>query len=158
MKHSKVLLCALICAAMYGCASLTLSPVDYSWPLESVLKPDEKGRVDEQRYNISFNIKPLLFAETNDSTHVGDISVRMIRDENGYYFITASKFKNVYVFKPAEGQMKLDTKILISQTGIESPAFNQRSPYIELLNGKEKPILLTKDGIVQPKAPQGGQK
>jgi len=157
MRHATVFLCILLSAAMYGCASLILSPVDYSWPVESVLKPDEKGKVEEARYSMTFNVKPLLFAETGDSVHVGDIAFRMIRDMSGYYFVTAPKFKNVYVFKTDEGQLKLDSKILISENGIPAPAFNQRPPYIELLNGKEKSILLNRSGMQQA-VPQGGQK
>jgi hypothetical protein len=132
---------------------LTLAPVQYQWPVESVLTVDGKGMVDETRYNITFNVKPLLFEETADSIHVSNIELRIIRDMSGYYFMTAPKFKNVYVFASDEGKLKLERKILISETGIASPAFNQRPPYIQLINGKEKPLLLTRGGIQQ-----GGQK
>jgi hypothetical protein len=67
----------------------------------------------------------------------------------GYYFITASKFKNVYVFGQIEGGLKLTNKILVSQDGLENPAFNQRPPYIQLLNGENPPVSLTKEGILE---------
>jgi hypothetical protein len=102
---------------------------------------------------MTFNVKPLLFDETADSVHVSGIELRIIRDASGYYYITAPKFKNVYVFASDEGRLKLATKILISEAGIAAPAFNQRPPYIQLLNGKEKPLLLSRGGIQQ-----GGQK
>jgi hypothetical protein len=127
--------------------------VNYQWPVESVLTVDAKGTVDEVRYNMTFNVKPLLFDETADSVHVSGIELRIIRDASGYYYITAPKFKNVYVFDSDEGKLKLERKILISEAGIASPAFNQRPPYIQLLNGKEKPLLLSRGGIQQ-----GGQK
>lgn len=153
MKTSFVLFCFFLCIVATGCTTLTLAPVHYQWPVESVLAVDAKGMVEEPRYNMVFNVKPLLFEETADSIHVSGIELRIIRDINGYYFITAPKFKNVYVFASDEGRLKLERKILISEAGIASPAFNQRPPYIQLLNGKEKPLLLWKDGI-QP----GGQK
>jgi len=98
-----------------------------------------------------------LFEETKDSVqHVSGIELRVIRDMDGYYYMTAPKFKNVYVFASDEGKLKLEKKILVSETGLASPAFNQDKegrPFIHLLNGKEKAILLSKDGIQQ-----GGQK
>ena len=153
MKTFSVLSCSVLSAIAFGCASLTLAPVHYQWPVESVLTVDGKGEVEETRYNMVFNVKPLLFEETADSVHVSGVELRIIRNIDGYYFMTAPKFKNVYVFASDEGKLKLEKKILISEAGISSPAFNQRPPYIQLLNGKEKPMLLSKDGIQQ-----GGQK
>jgi len=156
MKPLFVLSCFILCFAAFGCSSLTLAPVHYQWPVESVLSVDGKGNVEEARYFISFNVKPLLFEETKDSVHVEGVELRMIRDMDGYYFMTAAKFKNVYVFAPDEGKLKLEKKIPVSETGLTSPAFNAASrggAAIHLLNGKDKPILLTKSGIEQ-----GGQK
>ena len=153
MKTFSVLSWFICCVIVSGCSSLTLSPVHYQWPVESVLTVDAKGLVDETRYNMTFNVKSLLFDETADSVHVSGIELRIIRDASGYYYITAPKFKNVYVFASDEGKLKLERKILISEAGIASPAFNQRPPYIQLLNGKEKPLLLSRGGIQQ-----GGQK
>jgi len=153
MKTLFVLSCVILPVIAFGCASLTLAPVHYQWPVESVLTVDGKGNVEEARYNIEFNVKPLLFEETADSVHVSGVELRIIRDMDGYYFMTAPKFKNVYVFVSDEGKLKLEKKILISETGIASPAFNQRPPYIQLLNGREKSMLLSKSGIQQ-----GGQK
>lgn len=154
MKTIVVCSCFILSMALFGCASLTLAPVHYQWPVESVLTVDAKGMVDEARYNMTFNVKPLLFEETADSVHVSGIELRVIRDADGYYYMTAPKFKNVYVFASDEGKLKLAKKIQISETtGMAAPAFNQRPPHIQLLNGKEKPMLLSKEGI-QP----GGQK
>lgn len=136
-----------------GCSPLTLKPGDFAWPVESVLKVNDKGVVEEQRYNFSLNVKALLFAETQDSVNVSKVVLRMIRDVKGYYFITASKFKNVYVFSQAEGSLKLENKILVSQNGLTDPAFNQRTQSIQLISEKESPVLLIKDGIQE-----GGKK
>lgn len=136
-----------------GCSPLTLKPADFSWPVESVLKVNEKGIVDEPRYFLKFNVKPLLFAETKDSVNVSKVTLRMIRDVDGYYFITASKFKNVYVFEQAQGGLKLNNTILVSEHGLNEPAFNKRPHHVELLSDKAAPILMTKDGIQE-----GGKK
>jgi hypothetical protein len=132
-----------------GCSSLTLRPGDFAWPIESVTKVDEKGMIEDKQYYFSLNVKELLYDETQDSINTSNVTLRIIRDMNGYYFITASKFKNIYVFEQIEGGLKLTSKIFITQDGIENPAFNQRPPYIQLLDGQNPPVSLTKDGIVK---------
>jgi hypothetical protein len=136
-----------------GCGGLALRPADFAWPVESVLKVDSNGMAEDDRYNIIFNVKPLLFAETGDSVNVTKHSLRMIRDKEGYYFITAVGFKNVYVFASAEGALVKQSIIAVSEKGLEAPAFNQRPPFVQLLNGKEKTRMLNKDGIQE-----GGKK
>lgn len=147
------LLAFVISGGIVGCSSLMLKPADFSWPVESVLKADNKGMVQESRYQLSFSVKPLFFEETGDSANVTGATVRMIRDQLGYYYIVAPKFKNVYVFVSAEGGLKLEKKIMISESGLSSPAFNARVPHVQLLNGNDKPRLLSKGGI-QEGAPQ----
>jgi hypothetical protein len=132
-----------------GCSTLTLRPGNFAWPIESVSKVDEKGMIEDKQYNFSLNVKGLLYDETRDSVNISNVTLRIIRDMNGYYFMTASKFKNVYVFEQIEGGLKLTNKILVTQDGIENPAFNQRTPYIQLLNGQNSPISLTKEGILK---------
>ena len=101
-----------------------------------------KGNVIEQRYSFTLNVKPLFFEEFQDSTNYIGKEVRIIRDKAGYYFITAKEFKNVYVFKSIESGMQLENKILISeQRGLTAPAFNQKSPNIELLDNPNKYLL-----------------
>jgi hypothetical protein len=144
-----VVLCLLPLLLVSACTTLTLKPVDFAWPVESVLKANDKGMVEEERYMISFSIKPLMFDETKDSTKVQNVEIRMIRDMQGYYYVISKGFKNVYVFAPGEGSLKLEKKIMVSEKGLDSPAFNQRTPYIQLLNGKEKPRRLTRDGLLE---------
>jgi hypothetical protein len=129
-----------------ACSSLTLTPADFSWPVESVLKVNEDGFVKEDRYSLLFDTKNLFLEETEDSLSYLDKEIRVIRDTKGYYYITSNNFKNVYVFSNGEGKLQLDNKILISEAGVGKPAFNQRPPYIELLNGSNK-HLLSNDGI-----------
>jgi len=130
-----------------ACAPLALKPADFGWPVESVLKADASGMVQENRYQVSFSIKPLVFEEKEDSMDVGGLSVRVIRDQAGYYYITSSGFRHVYVFGTGDGALVLENKILVSEKGLQSPAFNARPPYVQLLSAGEKPRLLSRSGI-----------
>ncbi len=129
-----------------GCSSLRLSPADFSWPVESVIHVDNNGVAKEDRYSLTFSAKPLYFEETGDSLSYLDRELRVIRDTLGYYYITGNKFKNVYVFTMGDGAFNLSNKISISETGISNPVFNQRLPYIELVEGN-KQYYLSNNGI-----------
>ncbi len=146
MNSSGIFL-VLLASLVAGCSPLMLKPADFSWPIEDEIKSDSHGMVNEDRYSLSFSIKPLMYAELKDSVHVSNRSIRLIRDIRGYYYITAPKFKNVYVFAQGDGGLVLEKAIPVSKDGLTAPAFNQRVPYIELINGNDKPIMLTKDGI-----------
>ncbi len=146
MKSSGIFL-VLLASLVAGCSPLMLKPADFSWPIEDEIKSDSHGMVNEDRYSLSFSIKPLMYAEFKDSVNVSNRSIRLIRDIRGYYYITAPKFKNVYVFAQGDGGLVLEKAIPVSKEGLTSPAFNQRTPYIELINGNDKPIMLTKNGI-----------
>ena len=134
-----------------ACSMLTLQPADFSWPVESLLKVDDQGNVTEDRYATSFNTVGLFYEEFQDSMAYKGKSIHLIRNNRGDYFITGNEFKNVYVFKASEGTLVLEKKIFISEFGLKQPALNQRSPYIELLDGDNK-MNLTSDGI------EGGSK
>ncbi len=135
-----------VAVILAGCSSLRLSPADFSWPVESVIHVDDNGRASEDRYAISFNAKPLYFEENGDSLAYLDKELRIIRDTLGYYYITGNQFKNVYVFSMKDGAFDLEEKIQISETGISNPVFNQRTPYIELVEGN-KEYYLSHKGI-----------
>lgn len=143
-KYSSALLLLIISA----CSSLTLKPADYSWPIENVLKVDNKGFVEEQRYSFTLKVKALFYEEFKDSTNFLGKEIRLIRDKVGFYYITGKDFKNVYVFESEENGMDLENKILITETGLSSPMFNQKSPNIELLDNSNK-YLLNNEGIVR---------
>lgn len=146
MKILKIFLPLIFLFTFYACATLELKPADFAWPIESVLKIDDNGNATETRYSFSFNAKPLFFEEMQDSLAFLEKELRVIRDTQGYYFITSNGFKNVYVFESDEGAFELEQKILISEIGIDKPSFNQRAPYIELNDGDKK-VYLTKAGI-----------
>lgn len=127
-----------------ACSVLTLQPANFSWPIESVLPVDDNGKVSEDRYSIEVNTIGLFFEEFQDSLSYKGKEIRMIRDNQGFYFLTASNFKNVYVFKVDEGKLVQENKIFISEFGLQTPAFNQRDPYIELVDGTYKMNLTYK--------------
>jgi hypothetical protein len=149
----KTTFCFLFCILTFiiaGCTPLTLRPADFSWPIEIVAAPDSSGTIQVTRYKVAFNSKPLLFEELQDSIHVAKHTLHVIRDQNGYYFITAKNFKSVYVFVQGEGALKLEKKISISEKGLEAPGFNQKGSFVQLVNEQkenEPAILLSNDGI-----------
>jgi hypothetical protein len=134
-----------------ACSVLTLQPANFSWPLESILPVDDNGNISEDRYSIVVNTVGMFFEEFQDSLSYKSKEVRMIRDNQGFYFLTSTNFKNVYVFKADEGKLVQENKIFISEFGLQTPAFNQRDPYIELVDGTNK-MNLTHKGI------EGGSK
>lgn len=134
MMKYKIIIFSVVLILFAACSTLTLAPAEFSWPIESVLKIDDKGFVKEDRYTFSFNTKPLFFEETQDSMAYSGKSIRIIRNVEGFYFITAADFKNVYVFKADKGALSLENKIQINEVGLKNPAFNQRNPFIELID------------------------
>jgi hypothetical protein len=143
IKYSAI----IFIASFAACSTLTLQPADFAWPIESVLKVDDNGSVKEDRYSLTFNAKDLFLEETGDSLGYEGKEIRIIRDTKGFFYITAENFKTVYVFTDDEGKLCLDNKIVISEEAVmEDPVFNQRQPYIELVDGLNK-HLLSNEGI-----------
>jgi len=145
MKHFFIVAAAF---SLFGCSSLVLQPADFSWPVESILKSDASGMVAENRFAVAFSITALVAHERGESQSPAGLTVRVIRDREGYYYITAPQFKSVYVFTAVDGTMKQSRKIEIGETEMTDPKFNQRDTFIELVNGQTK-LSLTKDGIME---------
>lgn len=141
------LLAALV--SLSSCTSLVIRPVDYAWPVERVLEVDGRGTIHDDRYMLTMNVRPLFYEETQDSVNVYGQAVRIIRDQAGYYYMTAKGFRNVYIFKSSEGSLSLSSKVAVSEGPMRDPAFNQRQPNIQLLNGGDQPKMLNADGVVE---------
>lgn len=160
MKRTQILtICTaflLLGVTTMGCKqSMVISKVDYSQPVETVLTPDDKGFVQDVQHGLKFNILPLQYAETQDTSTVTTHRIRMIRGSEGYYYITSDGYQNVYVMAPEKGSLKLKNKIKINEEGLAEPAFNQREPYIQLLNRSTgETYALNADGIQNPKNKQ----
>lgn len=143
---SVIVLVLFIIGTFAACSVLTLTPANFAWPIESVLKVNDEGEVSDDRYSFTFDAKGLYYEEFQDSLAYLDRELRIIRDVQGYYFVTGNKFKNVYVFRAVDGAMILNTKIFISEFGVQTAAFNQRPPNIELIDG-DRILKLTHEGI-----------
>lgn len=133
-----------------GCSTLQLTPVDFSWPLEAVLKVDEQGFVKEDRYSIKMNVQNLFNEEFGLRANAANRFIRIIRNSVGTYFITSEGFKNVYLFNQEPGVMSLVKKIPVSEVGLKNPFFNQRDSHIELVDGNLK-LNLSTEGIIGDK-------
>ncbi|MEQ9266052.1 MAG: hypothetical protein RLN81_12560 [Balneolaceae bacterium] len=128
--------------------SFVVKNVNYAQHIESVLTPDSNGVVEDVRYGLSYSILPFQFEEFQDSSKVMISEVRMMRNSDGFYFITADRFKNVYVMKPQKGELKLEKKILVSESGLASPVFNWRKPVVQLIDKvSAETYLLNEKGI-----------
>ncbi|SMO90427.1 hypothetical protein [Fodinibius sediminis] len=133
-KTTVALLVAVLFAAS-GCKqSMVISRVDYSQPIESVLTPDENGIVSDVKQGMEFNMLPLQYMETQDTTSVTTSELRYIRGENGLFYMTAPMYKHVYLMSPEEGKLELREQFKIDEKGIEKPAFNQRDNFVQLVN------------------------
>ena len=145
-----VALLSFLCTVMLlSCSSLTLENVDYGWPVESVSTVGPDNMVSEGRYSLSFSISPIALEEFQDSSALRGSKVRILRNTEGYYFLTGPRFKHVYVFKPGKQELKEVSTIEISQTGMQNPALNLRPPLVELLDGEGFRRILSSDGIVE---------
>jgi hypothetical protein len=150
-RSAKFLGLALAVTILQSCASLTLENVDFTWPVESVITVSATNTIEDGRYSLVCNVAPLAAKEFEDSTALRGASLRLLRNPEGYYFLTGPKFKHVYVFTTGVGELSMKSAIEVSQTGLVAPKLNQRPPYIELLDGNNQRRLLTKDEIVEEK-------
>ena len=66
---------------LMACGSkLTLQRVDYSQPLETVVEPTDNGKINDMKHGLSFNIKPIQYQETQDTSSVTTDRVHLIRN------------------------------------------------------------------------------
>jgi len=147
-KFTPIILLASIVMLGSACKTFVVEDVNYAHEIETVLIPNEEGEVNDVRHGLTFNVAPFQKEEfgEDDSTIIQE--VRLIRDANGYYFITASQFKNVYVMQSGNGKLKLKKKINVSEDRLAAPAFNLRDGTVELVKTETNETLsLNKDGI-----------
>lgn len=154
MKYYTKAFAGILCIAVVsviGCKqSLVISKVDYSQPIESVLTPDEDGMVEDVKQGLKFNILPIQFKETQDTSSVTTSEIRYIRGSKGYYYLTAPTYKNVYMMSSEEGELKVQEIFPLKEPGIDKPAFNQREGYVQLVNRTTgERYKLTPEGLTQ---------
>ena len=149
---------AVAALLLTGCKqSMVISEVDYSQSIESVLQPDEDGTVKDLKHGLTFNIKPIQYAETQDTSSVTTNQVRDIRGQEGYYYITAPNYKNVYVMAPEKGKLVLKETLKTTDEGIAKPAFNQRMTHIQLVNRSTGEIWKVNAESIEKKESQMAQ-
>jgi hypothetical protein len=150
--RTSALVCLVAFLALPGCATVTLKPADFSWSFESVLTADASGYVKGEPKTIAFNANELFKAEKREPGAAAGSVVRVIRNADGYYFVTSPGFKHVYIFTGATGKLALKKRVLIAEQGMDKPFFNRRDQGVELVaNGQT--YLLGKKGIIS-----GGKK
>jgi len=142
---------AVLALALAASSPLVLQNVNFGWPVESVVTVSPANTVEEGRYVLSFSAAPLAAAEFEDSTALRGTSLHLIRNVEGYYFVTGPRFKHVYVFTPRAGALTRYASLEVSTTGLGDPAFNLRPPYVELIDTGAAPRLLTSSDIVEGK-------
>jgi hypothetical protein len=146
MRASLILILVILLTCI-ACSSLTIQSANFAWPIESVLPVDNNGSVTDRKHSVEFNALPLFYEEHQDSNAYSGKEIRLIRDRQGYYYMTADQFKNVYVFQADDGELILENRIPISETGLVKPAFNQRTTFIELIDANSMALSLTHQGI-----------
>lgn len=152
-SYIPIFLLASFLLAATACNKFVVENVNYSQQIESVLIPDENGNVHDVRHGITFNVEPFKaqeFGEEDNTTQIQE--VRLIRNAEGYYFITAEKFKHVYVMQPGKSKLKLKNKIKVSEERLNAPAFNLRDATVQLVKTDTDEILtLNENGLQESK-------
>jgi len=152
MKLSKATYAIIVGLLSFSACNnaLVIEDVNYAQFVESVLIPDEHGVVTDYRNSLSFSIQPIAVQEFGEDTSEEISQIRLIRNQDGFYFITADQFKHVYVFEPKTGELKLKETIAISENVMESPVFNWRDPYVEIIaNYRDETHYLNEKGIIK---------
>ncbi len=153
----------LLAAALQSCTSLRLEEVNFGWPVESALTVSDQNMIEETRYGLTFNVSALAEKEFEDTAALKGTVLRVLRSNEGYYYMTGPRFTSVYIFSPDAHELSLHSRVRVTAedengaNGLKNPALNQRPPYIELLDGTATRVLLSDDGVVEQSA-TGDQK
>ncbi len=134
---------------LVACSSLTLEHVRFGWPVEEVATVDRTNQISSDRHGLTVSVAKIADEEFQDSTALAGKKIRILRSDEGYYFITSQGFKHVYVFSPGERELTKESIIEVSQMGLHNPALNQRPPYVELIDADGFHMLLTHSDIAE---------
>jgi hypothetical protein len=149
MKKKPSLIIIFFSLILFSCSSLKIENVKYGWGGEYFANPDENGLINIPKSSMQFSVLPILNAEKL-SDKPKDFKFRIIRDEEGYFYITANKFIYVWIFKSGEASLVLHDKIKIFDgKALDDPKFNEHKPNIKLFLNDGKEFLLNKDGIIK---------
>ena len=153
MVHARSVIPVIAVTALMlpGCSSLKLENVNFGWAVESPLTVSAANTVEDVRYAVAFPVAQLAMAEFADSAALRGTTLRVIRNPEGFYFVTGPRFKHVYIFAPRASALVQSAVLDVSPTGLVAPAFNLRPPYVELIDGGSNARLLTSSDIVEGK-------
>ncbi|MGA9118151.1 MAG: hypothetical protein WB699_02195 [Bacteroidota bacterium] len=132
-----------------SCSTITIQNVQYGWPVEVVGTVDHSNHVVADRYGLTFSVAKIAEREMQDSSALAGKIVHVLRNDEGYYFVTGPGFKHVYVFAPGTHQLSTEEIIEVTETGLQNPRLNLRPPYVELLDNDGFHKLLTHSAIAE---------
>lgn len=140
------MLLSMLLLGMGGCSSgLVIEQAEFSQPVESVLEVDQ-GVIHDPRTGIRFSVSAILQEEG-----AGDVPVvRLIRHQSGIYMMTASGFRHVWLLESGRNQLEVVDQILVRESGLGEPVFNQRGEVVELLDQSTgHRFQLTDEGLAE---------
>lgn len=149
MRLFPLVLAGVVAILFVSCSTLNIQNVDFSWPVEVVATVSNTNIVSSDRYGLAFSVAAIAQEELQDSSALRNVQVHVLRNGEGFYFVTAAKFKHVYVFRSNAGELSLENAIEIGASPLQSPALNLRTPYVELLDASSPRGMLTHSEIVQ---------
>lgn len=129
-------LLALLLFTASACGSkMVIQNVDFAHPLEIVMEADAQANVSDIRSGLTFNLGAILERENISRADFAGSAVRMIRNRDGLYFLTAPGFHHVFILESGVRELKEVEIVRIPGERLQNPAFNQRSPLIQLVDG-----------------------
>jgi hypothetical protein len=132
-----------------SCTSFKIENVTFGWNAEYFATPDDNGNFTVPKYSMTFNVLSIL-KEENIIEKPSAIKFHIIRDDDGYIFLAADKFKNVWVFESSEKSLKLHAKLdLTEKQPLNDPKFNENKPNIKVFTQDKKEFVINKDGVIK---------
>ncbi len=148
MKFIKFLILAVLASLLFNCSKIVIEDVNYAWRTENRIKINSDGLVKGPPFTLVFDLSKVLVAENVAIEEITGKKLRIIRNQKGFYFLTAPLFKKVYVFAEDEGALKLKTEIAVAEAPMENPAFNLRGETIQLITDN-RTLKINENGIVK---------
>ncbi|MCH8485791.1 MAG: hypothetical protein LAT75_02930 [Candidatus Cyclonatronum sp.] len=137
----------LLLISVSACGSkLVIQNVDFANPIEMVMPADAQANVSDTRTGLSFNLNAILEKEGITPADFESTAVRMIRNTDGLFFLTAPGFRHVFILESGQRELKESQVVSIPGERLQNPAFNQRSPLIQLVDG-DRSFNLSSSGL-----------
>lgn len=146
-KLTQITLFAVLLMSLSACGSkMVIQNVDFAQPLEIVMEADAQANVSDVRSGLAFNLSAVLEKENITPSDFAGTAVRMIRNRDGFYFLTAPGFRHVFILESGERELREAELVRIPGERLQNPVFNQRSPLIQLVDG-ERTFSLNSSGL-----------